>query len=199
MRVGLRPIVVLGLAASLALTGCSGHTGSWKFWESAPDSGPAAQTAAPAMEASAGSASPSSPMAITPTQRPTAVATTPPASMPSGYAARPELTDVHFGAGQLTVLRTDARSLDAVVRWLKEHPTARVTLEGHTDSRGTRDGNLTVGEKRATSIMSYLVSKGIDRDRITVVSYGSDRPVCMEKTDACRAKNRRVRFLVSQP
>jgi peptidoglycan-associated lipoprotein len=151
------------------------------------------------METAAVSASPSTPMAVTPMPRPSAEATTSSTPPPSELAARPELQDVHFGAGQLTVLRTDTRSLDAVVRWLKQYPSARVTLEGHTDNRGTRDGNLMVGEKRATSIMNYLVSKGIDRERITIVSYGSDRPICTDKTDACRAKNRRVRFLVSQP
>lgn len=195
MRRGLRPaVIVLGLTASIALTGCSGQTWNWKFWESAPPPDHAQTSPAPA-----------APAATTPGPRTTAVTSTAaeaaasPATASVGFTRRPELTDVRFGAGRVTALRADVKALDVVVRWLTVHPDAMVMLEGHTDDLGSRDGNLIVGEKRATSIMKYLVSKGIDRERITVTSYGSDRPLCTDPTDACRAKNRRVSFLVSQP
>ena len=108
------------------------------------------------------------------------------------------LKDVHFGPGRSDVLRADAGILDAVIGWLKENPTGSLLIEGYTDDLGTTEQNRTLGEKRAKSVMKYLVAKGFGAARITVASYGAARPVCSEKTEACRAKNRRVRFLVKQ-
>ncbi|MGH7387838.1 MAG: OmpA family protein [Candidatus Rokuibacteriota bacterium] len=200
MRVGLRPaVIVLGLTASIALTGCSGRTWNWKFWQSGSPSDHSVSTSAVPTAAPAESASSSGGTVATAPPMSAAEAASPRGPEGIGFARRPEFIDVHFGAGRVTLVRADAKALDAVVRWLKEHPAALVMLEGHTDDLGSRDGNLMVGEKRAASIMKYLISKGIDRERISLTSYGSDRPLCTDKTDACRAKNRRVRFLVSQP
>ena len=74
----------------------------------------------------------------------------------------------------------------------------RVVIEGHSDDLGTPAANLVVAEKRAMSVMKYLVAKGLEPGRISVVSYGSDRPVCMEKNDTCRARNRRASILVKR-
>jgi peptidoglycan-associated lipoprotein len=123
----------------------------------------------------------------------------PPAAAASGdFVELPELRDVRFRPGLVTVGKADARVLDAVVRWLKENPDSLVRVEGHSDDIGTPAANLVVGEKRAASVMKYLVAKGLEPQRISVASYGSDRPVCTEKSDACRAKNRRASFLVKQ-
>ena len=62
--------------------------------------------------------------------------------------------------------------------------------------RGTNEYNLALGERRATSTMNYLVSQGVQADRMTLISYGEERPVCIEKNAACWAKNRRAHFLV---
>jgi outer membrane protein OmpA-like peptidoglycan-associated protein len=117
----------------------------------------------------------------------------------NGFTALPMLSEVRFRSGQVTLARVDAKALDGVVRWLQGHPGAEVLIEGHTDDLGTSRGNLVVGEKRATAIMQYLVSKGVEPSRISIVSVGSDQPRCVEKTEACRAKNRRARLLVKQP
>ena len=69
-------------------------------------------------------------------------------------------------------------------------------IEGHCDERGTNEYNLALGERRAKSTMNYLVSQGIQASRITIISYGEERPVCTEKTEECWAKNRRAHFLV---
>jgi peptidoglycan-associated lipoprotein len=71
-----------------------------------------------------------------------------------------------------------------------------VLIEGHCDERGTNEYNLALGERRAKATMNYLVSQGIQANRITIISYGEERPVCNEKTDSCYAKNRRAHFLV---
>jgi peptidoglycan-associated lipoprotein len=85
-----------------------------------------------------------------------------------------------------------------MVAWLKANPNWLLLIEGYTDDRGTKEQNLTVSERRARSVMSFLVSKGVAPDRISIASHGAERPICLEKTDACRAKNRRVHFLVKE-
>ena len=80
----------------------------------------------------------------------------------------------------------------------KSNQSALLLIEGHADERGTNEYNLALGERRAKATRDYLVSVGIDAGRITVISYGEERPICTEKTDACWAKNRRAHFLVKQ-
>jgi peptidoglycan-associated lipoprotein len=116
-----------------------------------------------------------------------------------GFTELATLPEVRFRPGQVTLSRADLPTLERVVRWLKEHPEAEVLIEGHTDDLGTDEGNRIVGEKRAATIMQHLVAKGVEPDRISIVSLGSERPRCGEKTDACRAQNRRARVLVKQP
>jgi outer membrane protein OmpA-like peptidoglycan-associated protein len=186
MRVDLRQAtIVLGVTASIALTGCS--TWNWKFWQSSP-----APVAAPVEPAPS-----SGPTVVT--ARPTATVEASTVPDTNGFARSPELADVHFESGRVTVQRADVKTLDVVAGWLKEHPAALVMIEAHTDDLGARDENLMIGEKRAAAIMKYLVSKGIRRERIAVSSYGPDRPLCTDNSNTCRAKNRRVRFLVKQP
>ena len=104
--------------------------------------------------------------------------------------------DIFFDFDQ-SDLRAEARErLAKNAQWLAAHPEFTVTLEGHCDERGTNEYNLALGERRAKSTMNYLVSQGIQANRITIISYGEERPVCTEKTEACWAKNRRANFLV---
>jgi peptidoglycan-associated lipoprotein len=88
------------------------------------------------------------------------------------------------------------KTLDANRTWLKAHDNSLVLIEGHCDERGTAEYNLALGERRATSTMNYLVSRGIPAGRITIVSYGKERPVCTEHNQRCWARNRRDHFLV---
>lgn len=118
---------------------------------------------------------------------------------PATFASRAELVDLRFRSGQIEVGKADHATLDTVVRWMKSHPTAFVMIEGHTDDLGSRTDNLAIGEKRAQSIGRYLIAHGVESDRVAIASAGSDRPLCEQKTDACRAKNRRASFLIRQP
>ena len=88
------------------------------------------------------------------------------------------------------------RILDTNAAWLKSNPNHLVLIEGHADERGTNEYNLALGERRAKSTMNYLVSQGVQANRITIISYGEERPACTEKTEECWAKNRRAHFLV---
>jgi peptidoglycan-associated lipoprotein len=86
--------------------------------------------------------------------------------------------------------------LDADAAWLKSHEDQLVMIEGHCDERGTNEYNVALGERRAKATMNYLVSRGVAANRITVTSYGEERPSCTEKTEGCWAKNRRAHFLI---
>jgi peptidoglycan-associated lipoprotein len=179
--------MVAGLAA-----GCSGS--AWQFGKSSDATTVPSATTEPAGTTAAATTEPATAHPATTVE--TAMA--PPAAS-DGFAPLPGVVDVRFRPGQVTLASADHRALDGVVRWLKEHQTAVVMIEGHTDDLGTREGNLAAGEKRAQAIMNYLVEKEIQPARILITSAGSDHPLCVEKTDACRAKNRRARFLVKQP
>jgi peptidoglycan-associated lipoprotein len=180
------------IAIVLTLTGCAGR--SWQFWKSSPAT--ESTTAAKAAPAEPVAAEPTRPNVGTtgPATAPEPVATASPAS--ANFVEFPTLPDIHFGMGLVTVGKADAAALDGVVRWLKENPGSLVRIEGHTDDLGTPAENLAVGQRRAAAVMRYLVAKGLDPARISIVSYGSDRPVCAEKTTTCRAHNRRAHFLV---
>ena len=95
-------------------------------------------------------------------------------------------------------LREDARTaLAADAQWLKRYSSIQVLVEGHCDSRGTEEYNLSLGQKRAASVKDYLVSLGLDGARINTVSYGKTRPFCSEETEGCWQQNRRGHFVIT--
>jgi peptidoglycan-associated lipoprotein len=115
---------------------------------------------------------------------------------PKEFAAVDALKDIHFEFDKYDIRPEDAKALDANASWLKSNAENLVLIEGHCDERGTNEYNLALGERRAKATMNYLVSQGVQANRITIISYGEERPVCNEKTDSCWAKNRRAHFLV---
>src|SRR5256886_15923364 len=76
------------------------------------------------------------------------------------------------------------------------YPDTLVLIEGHCDERGTIEYNLALGERRARAARDYLISNGIAAERISIVSFGAERPVCTEATEECWSKNRRAVFLL---
>ncbi len=115
---------------------------------------------------------------------------------PSQFAAIADLKDIHFDFDKYDIRSGDAKVLDGNAGWLKSHDNYLVLIEGHCDERGTNEYNLALGERRAKAAMNYLVSQGIQATRITIISYGEERPTCSEHNEACWAKNRRAHFLV---
>lgn len=104
--------------------------------------------------------------------------------------------DVHFDFDRFN-LRPDAiKILDEAVVKLQANPDIRVTIEGHTDSIGTSEYNLALGERRATSVRSYLISRGISEARLRTVSFGEDRPIADNRAAQGRALNRRAHLVV---
>jgi len=129
---------------------------------------------------------PSSGGTATPAERPN----------PSEFRADDNLKDVFFDFDKYDIRPADAKVLDGNASWLKSNPNHLVLIEGHCDERGTNEYNLALGERRAKSTMNYLVSQGVQASRITIISYGEERPVCTQKNEECWAKNRRAHFLV---
>jgi len=112
------------------------------------------------------------------------------------FVAVAALKDVFFEFDKYDVRAEDAKTLDANATWLKANAENLVLIEGHCDERGTNEYNLALGERRAKAAMNYLVSQGVQANRITIISYGEERPVCNEKNESCWSKNRRAHFLV---
>ena len=97
-----------------------------------------------------------------------------------------------FFATNETVLTTASReTLRKQASWLRKNSKITVVLEGHADERGTREYNLALGERRANSAKDYLLTYGISSDRISVISYGKERPVDSGSTPLSWSKNRR--------
>jgi peptidoglycan-associated lipoprotein len=89
-------------------------------------------------------------------------------------------------------VRGDQRQrLDAWADWLKKYPQVTAVIEGHCDERGTREYNLALGERRASSAKNYLVAKGVDAKRLQTISYGKERPAVLGSNEASWSQNRR--------
>jgi peptidoglycan-associated lipoprotein len=114
------------------------------------------------------------------------------------FTGEPALKDVFFEPGRADIGRNGATIMLGNARWLVDNRDFLVLIEGHTDYKGTREGNLAIAERRAKAAASFLTTMGVPDTRLWTVSYGSDRPVCVEKTDACAAKSRRVHFRVKR-
>jgi peptidoglycan-associated lipoprotein len=117
---------------------------------------------------------------------------------PAGYATASDLREILFDFDKYAIRPHDAQILDGNARWLRANPRDLLLVEGHCDERGTAEYNLALGDRRAKAAMDYLVAQGIVAGRITVLSYGKERPVCRERNEACWAKNRRAHFLVKR-
>jgi len=148
-----------------------------------------------------------------PPPAPAPVKETPPAAPPprpapeppqrslEGFADEPALKDVLFERDRADILRegtsimvSNARWL--LARWLVDNLDYTVLIEGHTDNRGTRDEKHAIAELRAKAAASFLASMGLPDSRLWTVSYGSDRPLCTDRSEGCAARNRRVHFRV---
>jgi len=173
------------IALSLFLVGCPKRPATTAASAPAPSGSPSPSAAAP-------STAPSPSMTPSPVA-PSTAPTTPPA--PSEFTANANLKDIFFDFDKYDVRPNDAKTLDTNAAWLKSNDNL-VLIEGHCDERGTNEYNLALGERRAKATMNYLVAQGVQASRITIISYGKERPTCTEHSEACWAQNRRAHFLV---
>lgn len=128
-----------------------------------------------------------------------AVSVNAPAAAPApAPAATPFEQGVHdaFFDYDKAEIRTDARDmLSQTAEYLKANSSIRVTIEGHCDERGSTEYNLGLGDRRAAAVREYLVSLGISADRMNTVSFGKEKPFCMEHNETCWQQNRRGHFV----
>ena len=115
---------------------------------------------------------------------------------PSGEGG--PLEDIHFDYDRAELSDEARATLEKHGLWLQNHRTAKVTVEGHCDERGTVDYNLALGDKRARTVREYLVSLGVAGDRLHTVSLGKERPLDPGNNEQAFAKNRRAHFVVSR-
>jgi peptidoglycan-associated lipoprotein len=107
------------------------------------------------------------------------------------------LVDVYFDYDRAELSPESRDQLTRNARFLNEDPRFSLTLEGHCDERGTVEYNLALGERRAQSAKSYIVSLGVSPSRLTTISYGEERQVCEETEESCWRLNRRVHPVVT--
>ena len=108
------------------------------------------------------------------------------------FVASVQSDTIYFDTNLSNIDDADRPILTSQAQWLQRYPNVRVTVEGHADERGTREYNIALGERRALAARNYLVSLGIDANRITVISYGKERPVALGSDEASWARNRRA-------
>lgn len=107
-----------------------------------------------------------------------------------------DLQTVYFAFDSYALSNEARRTLKDNAEWLKKNPTAMIQIEGHCDERGTTEYNLALGERRANAASEYLKSLGIQKSRISIISYGEERPVDNGHDETAWAKNRRAEFVV---
>lgn len=111
-----------------------------------------------------------------------------------GPATATSLKRVHFDFNSAGIRSDMARILDANARYLKKHASTKVVIAGNCDERGTNEYNMALGDRRAKTVRTYLVRKGIGGSRMGTVSYGEERPLDTGHNEAAWYMNRRADF-----
>ena len=106
------------------------------------------------------------------------------------------LEDVFFQFDSWSLTAEAKESLERDLGWLTSDPASLLVIEGHADQRGTQAYNMVLGKKRAMAIRDYLAQSGVDPSRLSVISYGKDKPFCQDATEVCYQLNRRGHLLV---
>jgi peptidoglycan-associated lipoprotein len=120
--------------------------------------------------------------------------------MATPETAAPILERVYFDYDKYDLTPAAREILAVNAQALRQNPEAPVVIEGHCDERGTVEYNLALGDKRAKAVKDYLVWLGVERSRLTTVSYGKERPVDPRHYEAGWAQNRRAEFVIkTQP
>ena len=98
---------------------------------------------------------------------------------------------IFFGYDSYDISSEARMTLDKQANWLAQYPSLTITVEGHADERGTREYNLALGERRANAVRNYLSALGVDSSRVTVISFGKERPAVPGANSSAWSQNRR--------
>lgn len=118
--------------------------------------------------------------------------------MPIEEGTKVTLRNIYFDVSKYDLRSESFPELDQLVSLMRENPTMKIRLEGHTDIVGDFDANLELSRNRVKEVKSYLVSKGIDAGRIDTIGYGASRPINKNGTVKERQENRRVEMVITQ-
>ena len=105
---------------------------------------------------------------------------------------------VFFDFDSYSLDAEDRQTLDSQAAWLNRNASVRVTIEGHADERGTREYNLALGERRANAARDYLQARGVAASRMTVISWGKERPAVEGSNEYAWSQNRRAVTVVPE-
>ena len=130
---------------------------------------------------------------------------------PGGRFARGPVTpgtdrDFKVNVGDIVYFTVDSSNLSPEAqqtlvkqaRWLQQYPQYTVTIEGHADERGTREYNIALGARRATSVRNFLAQQGVNAARLRTISYGKERPVAVCNDISCWSQNRRAQTVLNR-
>jgi peptidoglycan-associated lipoprotein len=113
-------------------------------------------------------------------------------------AAADELKPIYFDFDQSAIQEGAKAVLEANAAWLRANSEAKIRIEGNCDDRGSKEYNLALGQRRAANVRKYLADLGIAAGRISLLSYGKEKPVCTQETEECMRKNRRGDVVVNE-
>jgi peptidoglycan-associated lipoprotein len=105
------------------------------------------------------------------------------------------IRDVYFDYDKSAIRPDQQASVQADAQFLNQHSGITFTIEGHCDERGSTEYNLALGDSRASAVKNALVAAGVNTNRIKTISYGKEKPFCMESNEACWQQNRRGHFV----
>jgi peptidoglycan-associated lipoprotein len=103
--------------------------------------------------------------------------------------------DIYFDYDKSNIRADQQAAVQADAQFLQQHADISFTIEGHCDDRGSTEYNLALGDQRATSVKSALATLGINASRIKTISFGKEKPFCMEENETCWQENRRAHFV----
>ena len=122
----------------------------------------------------------------------------PPATPGSARDFSQNVGDIVYFSSDATDLTPEAQqTLAGQARWLQQYSQYTVTVEGHADERGTREYNIALGARRATSVRDFLAKNGVSAQRIRTLSYGKERPVATCNDISCWSQNRRAQTVLN--
>ncbi len=104
---------------------------------------------------------------------------------------------VYFSSDSSDLTPEAQSTLQKQARWLQQYPQFTITVEGHADERGTREYNIALGARRATSVRNYLSQNGVSTGRMRTISYGKERPVAVCDDISCWSQNRRAQTVLN--
>ncbi len=110
--------------------------------------------------------------------------------------AQSALKDAYFDFDKADIRPDAQQALSGDAEFLKAHPEVRITMEGYCDQRGSEEYNLGLGDRRATNARSFLSDLGVNRERVSTISFGKDRPFCTEANEDCWQQNRRAHLVL---